>query len=312
MARQQASILGLGEALIDILPSGEVVGGAPLNFSVRVADLSRHLGYQSALMTRVGRDARGQRILDLLQSRNVNCAAIQTDCDRPTGYVDIGLQVGEANYRFGENVAWDFLDSIDASGVADVLNPIRLVCFGTLGQRKAMSRNAIQQTLASAGDAALFLDLNLRLPLPELETVQASLMMANVLKCNLEELLWLGEQFDFKSSEPKEIASRLIDRFELDLLFCTRGANGCRMYLVDRQIEEPLCLKFSSILPKKSQADSVGAGDASAAACALGILEGWSPERIVRVANKFGAFAAHTRGPTAEISEELRQAVLEE
>ena len=53
-------IVGMGEALWDVLPEGKKIGGAPANFAYHVSQF----GFDSRVVSAVGRDDDGQEILE--------------------------------------------------------------------------------------------------------------------------------------------------------------------------------------------------------------------------------------------------------
>ncbi|MDE6039726.1 MAG: carbohydrate kinase, partial [Paramuribaculum sp.] len=72
-------IVGLGEVLWDILPSGRKLGGAPANFAYHVSQF----GLPGCVVSAVGRDDLGLEIVEKLDLKNIE-STIAT-VDRPTG-----------------------------------------------------------------------------------------------------------------------------------------------------------------------------------------------------------------------------------
>jgi fructokinase len=290
-------IVGFGEALIDKLPSGDVVGGAPLNFSVRTAELGSFFGCDAAIVTRIRRDAHGQQVEARLRASKLDLSGLQFDEQLPTGFVDIVLQNEEPDYTIGRHVAWDAIAFDEA--VDRLAQRAAVVCYGTLVQLAEVSAVTLKQFLNAAKSATKVLDLNLRKPMPSLETVDFSLQQANVLKCNLEELqqlaVWLSLD---ETTDGQAIALQLQKRFGLQAVFWTRGAEGCCWQSGTTCVVADVP-KFEA----QADADSVGAGDAASAALAIGLVLGWHPERIVMAANLCGAFAASRRGATIPLTD---------
>lgn len=298
-------ILGFGEALVDVLPSGEVVGGAPLNFSVRAAQFGQAMGFTTVLISRIGSDERGERILQHLQATPLDTSAIQVDSTHPSGYVDVTLDDGHPSYVIGPHVAWDHIAFDDS--VAQFARRCSALCFGTLAQRCEPTRQTLARCLQAADHAIKIFDINLRLPHPPIELVDESLRQADVLKCNEEELLLLGDwlQLDVADSSSDRNASvvtaiKLQQQYNLQSVFWTRGASGCML-----QRGEQVTSGEVPQLPQAPQADSVGAGDAASAALAVGLVAGWSDEKIVALANYCGAFAASQRGATTPFPDDF-------
>ena len=66
-------VVGMGEALWDVLPEGKKLGGAPANFAYHVSQF----GLDSRVVSAVGDDKLGVEILESIESRQ----AIKTlDC----------------------------------------------------------------------------------------------------------------------------------------------------------------------------------------------------------------------------------------
>ncbi len=299
----QQLIVGFGEALVDVLPSGEVVGGAPLNFAFRAAEMGALANCRAALVTRIGADDRGEVILSQLNGTRLDTAHVQVDSQLQTGYVAVTLAAGQPSYVIADDVAWDAIRWDDA--LADLAHQTATLCFGTLVQRHATSRLSLERFLDVAQSANKILDINFRKPLPNIDVVEFSLQAADVLKCNEEELLQLAEwlRLDTRDSASK-IAAELQNRFELKAIFWTRGAEGCCW-----QDGESSITTTVPRLVAEPHSDTVGAGDAAAAALAVGMTVGWSPEQIVSIANLCGAYAATRRGPTVPLDEQTLAAI---
>ena len=69
------SIVCFGEILWDILPSGAVPGGAPMNVAYHL----QKLGLTPGIITRVGIDEKGKQLIDLLTGNGISTDHIQLD-----------------------------------------------------------------------------------------------------------------------------------------------------------------------------------------------------------------------------------------
>ena len=138
-------IVGMGEALWDVLPEGKKIGGAPANFAYHVSQF----GFDSRVVSAVGCDADGQEILDVFAQKKLTCEIEQVDY--PTGTVQVTLDaVGVPCYEIKEGVAWDnipFTDDLKRLALST-----RAVCFGSLAQRSPVSRATIQRFLDTMPD----------------------------------------------------------------------------------------------------------------------------------------------------------------
>ena len=80
-------IVGLGEVLWDLLPSGKVLGGAPANF----AYMANLLGDRGVVASRVGVDALGQEACAVMASLGVSTEYLQQDCEHETGCAEVAI-----------------------------------------------------------------------------------------------------------------------------------------------------------------------------------------------------------------------------
>ena len=173
--------VGLGEVLWDVFPDGKRLGGAPANFAWHAAQQ----GCRACVVSAVGDDALGREIESALAGKNL--PAVLPRLPQPTGTVRIALdESGSAAYRFAENCAWDNLPfSPEAERVARSADA---VCFGSLAQRGARSREAIARFLdcVPAGALRVF-DVNLRQNFFTDEILRGSLARCSILKLNEDE-----------------------------------------------------------------------------------------------------------------------------
>lgn len=290
-------IIGIGEVLWDLLPSGRQLGGAPANFTCHV----RGLGAEARLISRVGDDQLGREIIARLGAIGIWTDCITAGSRHPTGMVTVELEAGQPRYVIHENVAWDFIEAspcaMAAVGAADA------VCFGTLAQRNSVARKAIRALVAHVRDtspgALRVYDVNLRQQFFSREIVDRSLALANVVKLNDAELPVLAEMFAMHGDTRAQISS-LAGRHSLRLVVLTRGAHGSVLF--DAQTGE--WDEHSGI--RVEVEDTIGAGDAFTAATVLGVLNGWPLARINSFANEVAAFVCSHRGATPELPGRFR------
>jgi fructokinase len=194
-------VLGIGEVLWDLLPSGPQLGGAPGNFACH----ARSLGAQASVVARVGNDSLGRLILERFEHLNIADGTMQVDDEAPTGTVTVSLSgKGIPHFTIHEQVAWDRL-VITQKGL-DAVRQADAVCFGTLAQRGEPSRNSIQRLVSAASaDALRVLDINLRQNYYSREVIEISLCLANVLKLNDSELPVLAGLFNLSGPTRRQI-----------------------------------------------------------------------------------------------------------
>ena len=275
---RSARILVLGEALIDVFPDREIIGGAPFNVARNLAAL----GASPLLVSRVGAGPAGELVLGQMRELGMPVHGVQRDREHLTGRVRVSLENGQPKYFIEPDAAWDWLDAESAVASVRAARPA-LAYFGTLAQRSVTSREAVRASLA-ASPALRLLDLNLRGIDDEREVARASLELADVLKLNEEEMAALAGWFvpDLRENEAA-VAAALMAAFRLQRIVVTRGADGWSCYEAGsrRVMEGPS--------PKVVVVDAVGAGDAFAAVLLLGEMRGWSLESTLVRAAEFAA-----------------------
>lgn len=273
----------LGEALVDLLPQGPVIGGAPFNVARNLAGL----GEAPLLITRLGRDALGREVLDEFARFAMPTTGVQHDETLPTGSVNVVMENGSHRFEIGPDQAWDAIDTATACTAIEQAQPA-LVYFGSLAQRASASREAIRASLA-ATNAVRFLDLNLRDGPDNERLARESVALAHVLKLNEDELArvlgWLvgAELASAAWGTPTHRAgiAELCRRFPLRRLIVTRGERGYAAFDSRGQ-----CIA-EGLPPRVAVTDTVGAGDAFTAVCMLGILHAWPIEAALQRAGEF-------------------------
>ena len=248
------TLVGLGEILWDILPSGKQLGGAPANF----AYISRLLGDHSVIASRVGEDALGREALERLNGLTIETAYIQRDPANPTGTASVSLSKGrDAEFAPKENVAWDHLEwTKDWQHLAARADA---VCYGTLAQRSLQSRETIQRFLKhTRPEAVRIFDINLRGSAFTRELLAESIQAARILKLNSEESSRISDILALDKRTEESIARHLIQIYGLEMVAITRGKYGSLIVTWDDAVEHPG-------FDVGEAADTIGAGDAFAA-----------------------------------------------
>lgn len=273
-------VVGIGELLWDMLPTGKKAGGAPINF---VYHASR-LGAEGYAISAVGDDDLGHEILKELDNNSIQYLIEKVPY--PTGTVQVTLQNGIPDYVINERVAWDHLSP--TSNAIDLAERADAICFGTLGQRSAQSRETIQAILSFAPDEAYrCFDINLRQHYYTKELIEESLYLANVFKINDAELAVLRDMFRLEGTD-KEVAKWFIERYNLRMLVLTAGASYSTIYTA----KEESTLQT----PEVQVADTVGAGDAFSGALIISLLKGASLKEAHEFAVKTAAYVCTKEG----------------
>ncbi len=290
-------IVGVGEVLWDLLPTGPKLGGAPANFAYH----SHALGAHSYVITRVGDDDRGREIIRRFREMGIRSVAIQVDEKAPTGTATVKLSGdGLAHFTIQENAAWDCMEATnEAIGLAASADAI---CFGSLTQRSETSRRAVEQIVSAAARKSLrVFDINLRQHFYSREVIERSLQLANVVKLNDDELPTVAEMLALEGSTENQLKS-LASQFDLQLVALTRGPNGSLLYrrLTDDEGNWSDCAST----PVKV-VDTVGAGDSFTAAMVLGLLRKMSLDEINSIANQVACYVCSQAGATPALPPEF-------
>jgi fructokinase len=290
-------IVGVGEVLWDLLQTGPQLGGAPANFAYH----AHALGAQAYVITRVGNDDHGREIMRRFRDMGVKPDAIQIDERSPTGTARVTLSgAGLAHFTIQENVAWDFIaptsDAVALAAQADA------ICFGSLAQRSAVSRNSIHKLVGAAPSKALrVFDINLRQQFYSREVVERSLELANILKLNDDELPTVAKMFGLAGSTEDQIC-QLAQAFDLHLVALTRGPNGSLLYQTQHNSAQAPQANDGRWSNCRSRAvrvvDTVGAGDSFTAALVLGLLCKMDLDEINEIANDVARYVCSQAGAT--------------
>lgn len=293
-----ARIVGLGELLWDILPTGARLGGAPANFAVGCA----RLGAKSAVASAVGRDSLGEQARDLLQRAGVDTESIQEN-DLPTSVVTVTLDAaGHAAYSIEQPVAWDALEW--SSAWQRLAPEADAVCFGTLAQRSKKSREAVRKFVThTRPECVRVFDVNLRSPHWDTDALRWGLEHATLLKLNedeLPQLLQAAEVQNLDGADEVAGAKALLSSApSLTMVCVTLGGRGSVLVTKGKAAVHP---GFPCIV-----ADTVGAGDAFTAAMVTYWLRGAPLTGVAAAANRLGCYVASQPGAMPEFPAGLRE-----
>lgn len=296
--KSELIVVGLGEALWDVLPGGKVLGGAPLNVACHMARLLREIGGQAIVASRVGKDPLGDAVVRELERRGMAADFVQRDDKYPTSTVEVTLVKSQPTYEFSSDIAWDHLEL--APAWVELASRCNAICFGTLAQRSPGSRHVIWEFLDLAPQAMRLFDVNLRQSFYDRECIVESCRRATIVKLNDQELDTIAQMLKLPAGSRQTRLMHMRDRLELEAVVFTRGEQGTMVIHRDG-VEDPQPVQYSAL----ANADAVGAGDACAAAILVGFLLKWEPARTTELANRLGAFVASRPGATPELPADL-------
>ena len=277
-------VVGIGEALWDVLPEGKKIGGAPANFAYHVSQF----GLNSCAISAIGDDALGQEILDAFNEKGLHYHIDKVPY--PTGTVQVEIdQAGIPQYEIKENVAWDNIPY--TARLEQIAEKTQAVCFGSLAQRNVVSRNTINRFLDAmpqTDDTLVVFDVNLRQGFYNKEILCNSMSRCNILKINDEELVTVSRMFGYPGIDLQDKCWILLGKYNLKMLILTCGINGSYVFTPGNVSFQPT--------PKVEVADTVGAGDSFTAAFIASILKGDSVADAHRKAVKTSAYVCTQPG----------------
>ena len=264
-------IVGMGEALWDVLPEGKKIGGAPANFAYHVSQF----GFDSRVVSAVGNDELGDEIMEVFKEKQLKNQIERVDY--PTGTVQVTLDdEGVPCYEIKEGVAWDNIPFTDE--LKRLALNTRAVCFGSLAQRNEVSRATINRFLDTMpdidGQLKIF-DINLRQDFYTKEVLRESFKRCNILKINDEELVTISRMFGYPGID----------------------------------LQDKCWISFQET-PKVPVADTVGAGDSFTAAFCASILNGKSVPEAHKLAVEVSAYVCTQSGAMPELPVILKDRLL--
>ena len=273
-------IVGIGEILWDMLPSGKALGGAPANFAYH----AMRLGEEGWAVSAVGDDALGREILDIVESKKLkNLIALS---DKPTGTVEVELDArGVPTYNIMEDVAWDNIPFTPE--MEELARKADAVCFGSLVQRMNSRGSVLGFVRAMRPDSLKVFDINLRQHYYGREVLEESLKLADILKINDEEIRIVADLFGL-GDDDVAACRELIARYGLKLVILTKGPEGSEVVTAGEVI--PQAAGEAEVV------DTVGAGDAFTAAFVVAYLRGDSLEEAQRLASDTAAYVCSCKG----------------
>lgn len=280
----RARPLVLGEVLWDVFPDSTRLGGAPLNFAAH----ARRMGHDPLLFSAVGNDDLGRQAVREIQSLGLDTSLLQRTERFPTGRAGVSLDaLGQAAFRIERPAAYDVLTL--SNGEIETLqdrSPDWLY-FGTLFSSRPEDRAILFELLRLVPDAVRLYDLNLRPGFESPALVRELMEQADVVKMNQDEMSAIHHYLGLPA-ETNAFCVSAAERFRWRAVCVTLGSRGCAVFANGQYHEEPGC--------PIEVVDTVGAGDAFAAAFLHGLTSQWNIAEIARFANRVGALVASKPG----------------
>ena len=280
-------IVSIGEVLWDIIGDKEYLGGAALNFAAHAARLGHTVFFVSA----VGNDARGRRVLERMAELGLSTRYVHQIAAHPTGVVTVDLDAaGVPRFTLHHPAAYD-APELDEADLAGLLSPKPdWIYFGTLFQMSPQAKQLTYRLIDSHCGARLLYDINLRKDSYTAPLVRELMARAQVVKLNEDEASAINQMFGRASQSLEDFCRGYAREFGWESLCVTRGERGCAMLVNGEYVE-------AAGYPLQTQ-DTVGAGDAFAAAFVHGLSLQWPLREIADFANRIAALVASRPGGT--------------
>ena len=294
-------VIGLGEVLWDVLPSGRQIGGAPANFAFHVSQF----GLPVRVVSAIGDDELGAETRQVFARRHLQ--AIMPSLPQPTGTVLAQIdETGVAHYHFPDDVAWDNISFTPE--MERVAQNTQAVCWGSLAQRSECSRRSILKfvdTVPSGRGQYKIFDINLRQNFYTKEIIIDSLQRANVLKINDEELVIVARMFGLQGTDLEAKCRTLLTEYQLDMVILTCGENGSYIFTPACEAN-PLGGTSFMETPHVKVSDTIGAGDSFTGTFVASLIEGLGIREAHARAVRVSAYVCTQAGAMPILPEEVK------
>jgi len=240
-----------GKALKDVIGFERAPGGAPANVAAAVSKY----GGKASMITKLGKDAFGDFLIEELEAVGVETDKIKRTKEANTGLAFVSLREdGERDFSFYRNPSSDLLLT-EGEIKEEWFEKGDILHFCSVDLVESPMKYAHEKAIQAVKDngGIVSFDPNVRLPLwehPEdcRKTILAFLPKAHIIKISDEELEFITGIKD----EQQAIQSLFTG--DVKAVIYTKGANGADLYLKDSF--------FTSKGFKVEVQDTTGAGDA--------------------------------------------------
>ena len=224
---------------------------------------------------------------------------MQRDASKSTGYAKITLDENKVPaYEFASNASHEFIEVNEEQIERIKREKIDIFCYGTYCQSGEMTRKNLLKILRECSFPCVFCDINLRVEHPSREMIEGSLQYADILKLNDEEVAVLAEVLYGGPMEEAALIRKIREDYRIRLVCVTKGPEGCMIYEEDKEGVRIAAKKITA-------ADTVGAGDASAAGFIFSYYQGLPVAQCGENGNLLGGYVATQKGAIPEYSESI-------
>lgn len=280
------NIICFGEVLVDVFPTHEKIGGAPLNVANRLSSLNN----QVSMISAIGKDDYGDKLITYLQKNNINTDCIEVLDKHETGKVKVTLdQSGSASYDIMYPSAWDKIDV--APNAKAIVKSADAFIFGSLVARDAISRKTLFELLEIA--KYKIFDLNLRSPHYTIDILIQLMMNADFIKFNDDELFEVCNSMGSKYNSLEQNLKYVAEKTNTKHICVTKGKHGA-VLLYDEKL-------FYNSGYQIDVVDTVGAGDSFLGSLISQLLKNKDHQEALNFACAVGALVAQKEGANPKI-----------
>ncbi|CAL1519761.1 carbohydrate kinase [Chitinophaga sp. MM2321] len=274
-------IVCYGEVLWDVFPKAVKPGGAPMNVAYHL----NKLGMETNIISRIGADEEGERMLSQLENWQLSTDWCQQDSEYPTGSVLATMgKDHEMSYEIRNPAAWDYIQW--QPEFETLIRSAEAFVFGSLVTRNTVSRHTLF-TMLEIAPYRVF-DVNIRPPFSSIGIIRELLERVDMVKMNEAELRLLLSTYNVEFTTAQNGARFLLDKFSLKEIIITRGSRGA-LYLNNDTHYDLLAKQ----VPVK---DTVGSGDSFLAGFLARKLQGKPLEEAMNFAIGLSAFVTTQEG----------------
>ena len=287
--------LSFGAVIVDVIENETFLGGDSLNVTVNM----RKLGAEAYLLTRLGNDRYGTKARKEISDMGVVGKYIQQDSDHATGHSIVTFNSKLVpSYQFAKDVSDEYIDVDDR-----ILKDIRkdefdVFWYSSYCQFSDKSRASLMRILEYNNFKLSFCDINIRRDFYKKEMLIDSFRFADILKMNEDEAKLICAELYGQKMREEDMAARLKDDFNLELICITKGPAGCSLYgKHDGRLDSP-AFSFPVV-------DTVGAGDAFSSAFIIKYCSTKDVLKSAECGNLLGSFVASQKGAITSFPEEI-------
>ncbi|OOM82069.1 putative sugar kinase YdjH [Clostridium puniceum] len=261
------------------------IGGDAIN----EATIISRLGHKVALMSRIGKDAAGNFILEACEKDNIDVKSIHIDENVDTS-INVGLVTEDGERTFVTNRNGSLWRTTIEDVDFDRFKDARLLSLASIFNNPLLNGPALEKIFMEAKKSNLIIcaDMIKARLCETLEDIRKALSYVDYFFPNYEEACIITGKTDLN-----EIADIFLECGVKNVVIKT-GKKGCYIKNNKQTLEIPACKNIKAI-------DTIGAGDNFASGFITGILDGKTLKECAEFANVTAAISVQSVGATTGV-----------